>query len=130
MTQDSGDLSHWTETQLRKDAASWRGNIYNRGETGDCDPNKASWQFIADFPLALLHHLSDNWPAWFDDEIRMDEVDELNRGYRAMLREPIIEAIVVVMVDGKGYIWDGWHRTGASISSGRTTIRAIVGTPE
>jgi hypothetical protein len=126
---DKGDLSQWTEAQLRAEAASWRGAIYDSGETGDCNPAKARWQFVADFPLSTLHHLVDDWAGWFAGEIEMDETEQLHRGYRAMQQEPIIEAIVVVVVDGKGYIWDGWHRAGAALSSGRTTLRAIVGTP-
>jgi hypothetical protein len=129
MSKQLPDLSLWSEAQLREDARSWRGNVYAEGTPGDCDPDEANWRYVENFPLSFLQHHGDDWQGWLEGEIRDFELAGDDRGYRAMLGEPIVEAIVVLMVDGKGYIWDGWHRTAASIVSGRTHIKAIVGTP-
>lgn len=123
------DLTLWSEAQLREDARCWHGSVYQKGELGDCDPDHASWEYTEQFSLTHLEHLGDDWASWLEDEIKMFEEDGNDRGYRKMLGEPIEEAIVVLMVGDKGYIWDGWHRTAASFASGRTHIKAIVGRP-
>jgi hypothetical protein len=125
-------VSQWSEAALREEAQGYVHDNYTPGEDGFCNPKRASWQYAAEFELDKLAHLMNDaseWKAWFDAELAMDRDDELHRDWGRLLVEPIEEEVVVLVRNGKGYIWDGWHRVAASIVSGRKTIKAIVGQP-
>lgn len=48
--------------------------------------------------------------------------------FDCILQEPIQEPVVVaVEVNGRAYLWDGNHRVGGSLLTGRKTVPAIVG---
>jgi len=113
---------------LYSEAVAFQNAIYIPGEAGYHDAAMAQWHRHEDFSVASLRHLMEDWNAWFLDEIQQSEQAETSR-YAGMLVEPIEEPVVVLMRDGKGYIWDGWHRVAAIIMSGRETIPAIVGKP-
>jgi hypothetical protein len=55
--------------------------------------------------------------------------DDGRFGYDDMLDREIVEEIVVLIRDGKGYVWDGNHRVGAAFTRELKTIKAIVGVP-
>ena len=112
------------------EASGHQDSIYMAGDAGYCQAKDAEWRHEPKFDLSLLAHLCDDWKGWFDGEIEMDEDEELGRGYRAMVSDAIKEAVVILVRDGKGYIWDGWHRTGATFKKGAATINAIVGNPQ
>lgn len=119
-----------TETELRAEAAGWVDACYGPGEPGYCNPDKASWRFVADYDVAKLHPVAEgNLQEWFKDEQAMAAMGGRPGVYDSMLTRPINEAIIVLERDGTGYIWDGWHRTGATVTKGGKTIPAIVGTP-
>jgi hypothetical protein len=118
------------ENDLRQEAAFWSEACYCKGEPGYCNPDKASWRYEPYYDITKLYHLNGHeWLAWFKEEQKMAADDGRVGYYDSMLDEPIQEAIIVLERDGKGYIWDGWHRTGAAITKDLKTIRAIVGTP-
>lgn len=122
----------WTPEACRNEASAWQHANYCEGDAGFCRAENADWHYDPVFDLSLLMHLFANEggaKAWLDDEIKMDEEEELCRGYRAMLAEDIEEEVVILVRDGKGYIWDGWHRVAAALASGRATLKAITGTP-
>jgi hypothetical protein len=123
-------MSKLTASQLLDEAKAHQHDIYMPGDAGYCDAEKANWSQMDRFPLSMLTHLIDDWDQWFKGEIAMDETEQLGRGYAAMLGSEIEDEIVVLVRGGKGYIWDGWHRAAASIVSGKTHIKAIVGVPE
>lgn len=109
---------------------------YSPGEAGYCDPRKARWEEVEHYPIEqlLCEELPsrEEWEEWFRSEINLfveDGMDEIADMYRDMITQDIEEAIIVLERDGKAYIWDGNHRVGAAFSSGKTTIRAIVGRP-
>lgn len=114
--------------ELRGEAAGYHTACYCPGEPGYCKPNHAIWTYEPNYDISkLLHLIPDGWSAWFENEIK--ELAELREPgyYEAMLNRPIQEAIIVRENARLGYLWDGWHRTGATITRGRPTIRAIVG---
>jgi hypothetical protein len=118
-----------TPEELRGEAAGWLHANYIPGEPGYCWPNAAIWVYEPHYDVTkLLHLLPGQWLEWF----RQEQVDAAADGrdgyYASMLDRPITEAIIVLERDGKGYIWDGWHRTGATITKRLATLRAIVGT--
>lgn len=117
-----------TPEQLRAEADGWLDANYVPGEPGYCHPNAATWTYEPHYDVSkLLHLLPDQWPEWFRQE-QADAADDGREGYyNSMLDRPITEAIIVLERDGKGYIWDGWHRTGATVTRNLTGLRAIVG---
>jgi hypothetical protein len=114
---------------LRRWAAEHEHANYCGGEAGYCRPSEANWEKTDAFPVSMLTHLIDDWHQWFQGELAMNEEDAMGREWSSLLNEDIQEEIVVLVRDGKGYIWDGWHRTAAVIVSGREFIPAIVGRP-
>lgn len=119
-----------TEETLRSWARCHVEDNYTRGDLGYCHPNAAAWSREENFPVAALVHLMEDWTTWFQDELDMDRDDEMGRDWAALLTEDIRDEIFVLVRDGKGYIWDGWHRAAATIVSGREFIPAIVGRPK
>ena len=120
------------EAVLRGFAAGYQHDNYCPGDAGYCSPAQARWTEET-IDLSLFLHLmaqgKADWETWFASELEMDAKEALHRGWEQLLVEPIQEEVVVLIRDGKGYIWDGWHRVGASIVAGRETIRAVVGRP-
>lgn len=117
------------EDAMRAEAAAHQHDNYCAGDLGYCDASSAVWSLNNAFPMASLKHLKDDWVKWFGEEISMDESEGLGRNYAGMLTGEIIEEVIVFVRDGKGYIWDGWHRVAAAIVGGKETIKAIVGVP-
>lgn len=114
--------------ELRAEAAGYHRACYAPGEPGYCAPGHATWTYEHNYDVSkLLHLVPEGWEAWFAEERR--ELAELRPPgwYEAMLNQPIEEAIIVLERGGLGYIWDGWHRTGATVTRKLTRIRAIVG---
>lgn len=120
----------YTEETLRSWARCHVEDNYTRGDPGYCDPNTATWSREAKFPVAALVHLMKDWTTWFQEELDMNLEDEMGRDWPALLIEDIRDEIFVLVRDGKGYIWDGWHRAAATIVSGREFVPAIVGRPK
>ena len=118
----------WTPAELRAEAAGWRDAIYLPGEPGYCQPHAVTWTYDPNYDVSKLNHLlPDGWLEWFQQE-QVDAAEDGRKGYYdSMLDQPIAEAIIVLERDGKGYIWDGWHRTGAAFTRKLGTLRAIVG---
>jgi hypothetical protein len=110
-------------------------------DDGDLDATDLEWRVVPDLPLATVEGclvrgsrrrdqaLSILWRKWHEGECRLDDEEfDGGREWKALVDEEVREPIVVVIEAGRVQIWDGWHRTGASIVAGRTTIPAIVGT--
>ena len=128
------DYSHYetqTPAQLRQEAAGWHGACHMPGEPGYCNPNQATWRFEPAFELSKLQTPGGtSWAVWFQEE-QLDAIAEGRGGlYDSMLTSPIEEAVILYERDGVAYIWDGWHRSGASFVKGAKTIMAIVGTSD
>lgn len=105
-------------------------------DAGYCPPEDAIWSEVSEYPLERLFYTElpdkDTWCQWLREELERladDDMNHLVDEYRAMINEDIEEAIVIVEIDGKGYIWDGCHRTAASFAGGKSHIPAIVGRP-
>lgn len=96
----------------------------------------ADWTYVENFDIANLSDLvrveggggSNPWLEWFRNEC-LDAMDEEREGYGNLLVEDVEEAIVIGFgADGDIEVWDGWHRLGATIVKGETTIRTLMGT--
>ena len=105
------------------------------------NPNLYNWEYIPAMPVAPLFtkpdyadhlHPAEDWKEWFQGEIEA-EMDGRGYSYWAeLLGEKIEEPIVITIPgdrqDGSSWdIWDGWHRSGATISTGRKSIPAVLG---
>ena len=98
-----------------------------------------NWVFVENMPLALLvtspdvhgrvHGLKE-WVDWFKTENDTSQEEMGERSWDYLKNEAIEEPIVITMDDqnGKSWdIWDGWHRSGALLTTGQKTIPAIIG---
>ncbi len=116
-----------SESDLLEEAACHHGACFAEGEPGYCEPGLATWRYVERFDLSCLADQTD-WVEWFKQEQQWAKNDGRN-GYDDMLDREIVEEIVVLVRDGKGYIWDGNHRVGAAFTRGQTHLKAIVGVP-
>jgi len=128
------------QEQLQQEELKRRAGFYSDqfspGEDGYCDPESVTWSEVEDYPLEKLLCVEmpsrERWTGWLKNEIEMflkDGMDGLAEIYRSMVNENIENHIVVIEINGKGYIWDGNHRVAASFAGGKSTIRALVGIP-
>lgn len=125
----------YTPPDLEEYAAGYESENYG----DDRGAEDFDWQFIPEFPLSEFLKPSANagtqskeqWAEWFQKENEWSAADYGQPYWEHLADEEINEPIVVSYNDeGKWHIWDGWHRTGASITTDRTTIPAVVGTPK
>lgn len=52
------------------------------------------------------------WQEWYNEEIENHDADgnSIADFYRDLITNPIEEEPIVLVKNGKGYIWDGFHR--------------------
>lgn len=85
------------------------------------------WTYEPAYPVSKIHPGPEAWADWMKEEIKMwGEEGEPNR-YGDMFDRPIEEPIIIIEVDGKAWLWDGCHRTGAAAMRKLPTLPAIVG---
>lgn len=120
-----------------QDLASYADEFVDNADSGE-SVALYHWVFTETLPLSILvskpdihgrvHGLKE-WVEWFKEAGDEIEADIGHRQWDSLLDEEIEEPIVITMdEDGSAWdIWDGWHRTGASLTSGKQTIPAVVG---
>jgi hypothetical protein len=120
----------YTPEQLRNFASAYLNDNQYPGSAGYCDPRKADWSLEVLQPAELtnIFETPEEARAWLDEEIRMEEEDGLHCGWRALLTEDIREETILLVRDGAAHVWDGWHRTAASVARG-IPLKSIVGRP-
>lgn len=131
MTAPASSAATWAPQRCTAYAGYAHACIYGDDEVGGGRTEDFTWRYE---PAFDVHRVIDGLdPAaraqWMRDEIANDDEDGAPRGYRAMVGETIEEAIVVVIVAGLAYCWDGNHRIGACCLGEIATLPAIVGTP-
>lgn len=124
-----------TEAWVPPDAARYAAGYADNSASHTLD--EVDWEYDAAFPLEMFvdsknvqlgYTNAQGWADWYHGEVR-DFIDD--NGYDlwgSLEHEEIEEPVVAVFTDDGWDLWDGWHRTGASIAAGRTTIPAVVGT--
>jgi len=145
------DTSFGTRSTTRHDDRAWDRPdrdlvtealaVLGDNDAGDLDPEDLTWCRVPDLDVStLLECMSDGdmhgrrpiecWRDWFEGELEIDR-DEFDggRGWASLATEKVREPVIVTIEPGRVQIWDGWHRVGGTIVSGRTSIAAIVGTP-
>lgn len=113
-----------TEAELQE-IKSYEGACFAKGETGHAPTESLQWYLVEDYPLSRIAFCPDE--AWFAAERKMHAEEGRPEMYDDMFSGPIHTPIIVRQDGDLGYIWDGWHRTGASVVLGRTSIIALVG---
>jgi len=137
-------LENWREylkeenTYTAKDAQD-EGEIHQgNNEPYDVDATDLIWRYEPKYSVSALLGLMpsgtiEGWKEWLqqETEFRAENSDEnwLNRFTKWWLSDPTQEPIVVIEdQQGKAEgIWDGWHRTAVSITSGYQKIPVFVG---
>jgi hypothetical protein len=107
-----------------QEADAHQNDNHSPGDPGYANTKSLAWEYDPAYPVEQLEAPD---AKWFHNEVKMAAEDGLNRDWDTMLDTPIREPIVVHENGGKGYIWDGYHRAGASVAKGAKTIPAIVG---
>ena len=118
--------SMWEARQSPESLREAARDHFGACDDGSLTPDDADWTFEPAYPLDKLPVPKEGWEAWWEGEKQIS----LEYGLTHRLdfeHEPITEAIYVSEDAGHVQIWDGWHRAGGSIVSGRTTIPAVVG---
>lgn len=123
-----------TQAELAEEARGFR-NDHDDGSAHYFSPKTGHWEYCAEFPVALLfssHIFEDAEKAkeWIEQDIAdFIEDDEPGRAenYRDLLKQDICEPVIVSEVGGVYKLWDGWHRTAASMAKGAKTMRVIIG---
>ncbi len=130
-------LEFYDQKELRHLAAGFE--EYALGGEGDNIDNYV-WQYVPNMPLGSFvsqpdyngnTHSTEDWTRWFRGEVESEIENNSYSTWEDLLFDAVETPIIVsVPQDGKmlGWdIWDGWHRTGASISAGRKIIPTILG---
>lgn len=91
-----------------------------------------SWSYDRSYPVAWItagDNVSgiDGWENWMRNEMKMWTEEGQPDRYDSMFSEPIYDPVILVETNDIGYLWDGCHRTGASVMQNRQTIPALVG---
>ena len=115
---------------LRDCAALVQNDNWMEGEPGYADAQELVFVEV-DFPIDRIRTRQPekpfSWISWFTAEQEMHEEDGRPGYYDSLLNSDIVTA-VVIYDDGKfGYVWDGYHRVGATVTRGLDTVKAIVG---
>lgn len=131
MTAPASPAATWNPARCEGYAAFAYGCIYGDDEVGGGQTAAFTWHHEPAFAVdRVIDGLNPAARAqWMRDEIANDDEEGAPRGYRAMVGETIEEAIVVVIVAGLAYCWDGNHRIGACCLGEVATLPAVVGTP-
>lgn len=111
---------------LRDSAATHQDDNWCPGERGYAQASQLVWVEM-EFPLNRIRVGNPDepfsWREWFLNEQAMAD----KGAYQEMLDKDFLEPIVLFDDGDHGYIWDGYHRVGASVTNGRSFIKAIVG---
>lgn len=119
-----------TPEELESAAAAEYGALQMPDDPRGQPAHTYSWRYVDEFPIALIDEASFNWRGWFEDEVRMWADEGQPHRYDELVEGPILEAVVLVEYAGRAWLWDGCHRTAASVVAGRDYVPAIVGTPK
>lgn len=125
------DISDRADHELVVLASMWEYIMYGADEPMGRPAAEYGWE-VVDFPIADIASRPDDWKAWMQEENQnCVEYGDPDR-YTGILTEDIREEVVLVLCEDEqgvtgGYLWDGYHRTAATVVKGGTTVRAIVG---
>lgn len=121
-----------------QDLAGYAEEYVDQADQGD-NVDLYNWVFVENMPLELLvtrpdvHgrvHGLEEWVDWFKSENDTAQ-EEMDDRYWDYLKNEAIENPIVITMDDQGGtswdIWDGWHRSGALLTTGQKTIPAVVG---
>lgn len=111
---------------LREFARQFEWVNFEEADVGYCDPDKAVWHYDPAYDVTKLDcpPPAVGWDAWLKEEVEITTPG----WYSFVDGAPITECIVIFEHEGRGYVWDGWHRTAFARIKGIKTLRAIVGT--
>jgi hypothetical protein len=83
------------------------------------------WTYDPAYPVADI--AGGDWTEWMKDEMEMWAEEGEPTRYDDMFDRPIMDPIILVEINGVGWLWDGCHRVGAASMLGQTTLQAVVG---
>jgi hypothetical protein len=106
----------------------WRS--YAQGYEHECCNEVAgdfTWSYASDFPLSQLEDSDFDLREWMRAEIAMWRDEGQPERFAEYHLADDVPIVVHLDDDGRGRIWDGWHRSGARALKGMSTIPAVVG---
>ncbi len=124
------DVGQWTSDALRR-APQGHSLVVAGPQEAMLSADRYSWSYDPTYPVARITpgagHRNDEWADWMREEIKMWTEEGQPDRYDSMFSEPIYDPVILVEINNTGYLWDGCHRTGASVIQHHKTIPAIVG---
>lgn len=122
----SDDYFTMTQAELAEYA-----RVYGDNDDGRVPLAEIEWTYVEGFDVSRLLSIKsvEEWREWFDEEIDISIVElESPDRWAPMLDEDIVEPVVIVEYpDGELLIWDGWHRSAASVLKGAETLKVVFG---
>lgn len=114
---------------LKTFAAFFQHDNQAPGDPGYCEAAEATWTFGEVEPRQCAGFSGvEDARAWLENEIAMAKEDGQSDVWESLLREDIVEAVVVLEREGVMHIWDGWHRVAAGWVKG-VKVPAVIGRP-
>src|SRR6218665_1198949 len=118
------------QAELRSSAELVQDDNWNPGEPGYANAQELVFVEV-DFPIDRIRTRHPDkpfsWTSWFAGEQQMHEEDGRPGYYDSLLNSDIVNPVVIYDDGEFGYVWDGYHRVGASVTKGLQTVKAIVG---
>jgi hypothetical protein len=121
------DFSTMTQQELSEYA-----RIYGCNDDGSVPLSEITWSYDPAFDVSRLLSImtEEEWREWFDQEIdiSINDLADPDR-WAPLAEEDIFEPVILFdHPDGNLHIWDGWHRSGASVVKGAGTMKVVCGT--
>ena len=118
----------WTrchEDGLREYASQWE------DMTRDADPADIDWVYVDALPVPVSPH-DQGWPAYWDEQQAEAARNGMEGFWDHLLDEDVLTPVVLGLYGNeRGWdqfgFWDGNHRVGAAVVSGRMHVPAVVG---
>ena len=121
------DIDDRSDKELVIYASHWENAMYGEDDLMGRPAAEYDWTTV-DFPISDIESAPEDWVAWMKEEIAMWVDEGQPDRFDDMFDQPIRDKVVLVVDAGRGFLWDGYHRTGASVMKGETTVRAVIGT--
>jgi hypothetical protein len=106
--------------------------FYGANDDGTVPFSEISWAYDSAFDVSRLHAIMSpaEWRDWMDDEIAISVEDlEDPERWAPLIDEDIRDPVVIFEhPDGNLHIWDGWHRSAATVIKGADTMKVVFGT--
>lgn len=123
-------MTYYTKENIMIEVNSVIGENICENDEGYIVPETSNWSLIIAHPTNVLIPIMGSikeYKEWFKNEVKdLSDIRGLEY-FDDMIDNDIRDPIILSYVNGKFFVWDGWHRLSAAIISGQKTIPVILG---